>query len=291
MPPEQPRLPRRQPPEVVELNRLRSEHPELAPAVDMQLALLALQRRVRARIPTGRPPAVAVLAARLQRQERLIELEDVPLDWSDFRLMLRETAEILRRHDSLDDPSHQILDGLLREGDRLEPLVRAWYAETAPPPDRRSPDLLRHRASYPAVLDDVLALAMKPFLARTMEGYGGVGLDAWMRPWCPFCGGEPELAVVTGPQSRDLLCGRCTGRWPWEAVGCPWCGERDPANLSAFASRDRQYRVYACNRCRRYLKAFDTRAASRPVLPVVDTVATLPLDAAAVQQGYGVGGV
>src|SRR5690606_4625524 len=107
----------------------------------------------------------------------------------------------------------------------------------------------------------------------------------------PFCGGEPELAVVTGPQSRDLLCGRCTGRWPWEAVGCPWCGERDPANLSAFASRDRQYRVYACNRCRRYLKAFDTRAASRPVLPVVDTVATLPLDAAAVQQGYGVGGV
>jgi len=34
------------------------------------------------------------------------------------------------------------------------------------------------------------------------------------------------------------------------------------------------------------LKAFDARRASRPVMPVVDAVATLPLDAAAMQKGY-----
>ena len=38
--------------------------------------------------------------------------------------------------------------------------------------------------------------------------------------------------------------------------------------------------------CQRYIKAFDARQASRPVLPVVDAVATLPLDAAAMQKGY-----
>jgi len=38
--------------------------------------------------------------------------------------------------------------------------------------------------------------------------------------------------------------------------------------------------------CRRYLKAYDARRASRPVMPVVDTIATLPLDAAAMQRGY-----
>jgi len=44
--------------------------------------------------------------------------------------------------------------------------------------------------------------------------------------------------------------------------------------------------VYACDECRRYLKAYDGRRASRPVMPMVDAVATLPLDAAAIQRGY-----
>jgi hypothetical protein len=34
------------------------------------------------------------------------------------------------------------------------------------------------------------------------------------------------------------------------------------------------------------LKAFDGRNGTRPVLVAVDTIATLPLDAAAMQRGY-----
>lgn len=286
-----PRPLRAESPELTGLVRLRSLHPELAPAVDMQLGLLQLQRRVQGRIPTARtPPSPSVVRQRLSHGERLIELSDVPLEWSDFRLVLRQTADILRRHDSLDESSHSAIHRLLRNGDQLEPLLKAWYAETALPPDQRLPELQLHRAHLPSVLDDVLALAMKPFLARTVEGYGATpDLDEWDRPWCPFCGGAPELAVLTSRDQRQLICGRCTGRWRWRVVGCPWCGEEDPRHLSAFASPDREYRVFACNRCRRYLKAFDARAASRPVLPAVDTIATLPLDAAAVQQGYGSG--
>jgi hypothetical protein len=37
------------------------------------------------------------------------------------------------------------------------------------------------------------------------------------------------------------------------------------------------------------LKAFDARGATRPVLPTFDGVATLPLDAAAIQKGYLLG--
>jgi formate dehydrogenase maturation protein FdhE len=44
--------------------------------------------------------------------------------------------------------------------------------------------------------------------------------------------------------------------------------------------------VYGCNACRKYLKAYDARGAGRPVMPLVDTIATLPLDAAAIQRGY-----
>jgi hypothetical protein len=38
--------------------------------------------------------------------------------------------------------------------------------------------------------------------------------------------------------------------------------------------------------CHRYLKAFDGRDGSRPALLSVDSIATLPLDAAAIQRGY-----
>ena len=41
-----------------------------------------------------------------------------------------------------------------------------------------------------------------------------------------------------------------------------------------------------CDVCRKYLKAYDARNASRPVMVSVDTIATLPLDAAAMQKGY-----
>jgi len=34
------------------------------------------------------------------------------------------------------------------------------------------------------------------------------------------------------------------------------------------------------------LKAYDARNASRPVMVPVDSIATLPLDAAAMQRGY-----
>jgi formate dehydrogenase maturation protein FdhE len=49
---------------------------------------------------------------------------------------------------------------------------------------------------------------------------------------------------------------------------------------------DGLYRLNGCDVCQRYIKAFDGRNATRQVMPVVDTLATLPLDAAAVQRGY-----
>jgi formate dehydrogenase maturation protein FdhE len=67
---------------------------------------------------------------------------------------------------------------------------------------------------------------------------------------------------------------------------CPFCENANRDRITSFASRDGQYRIYACDECERYLKAFDARHASRAVMPIVDAVATLPLDAAAMQKGY-----
>src|SRR4029079_9105953 len=111
-------------------------------------------------------------------------------------------------------------------------------------------------------------------------------LGSGIHPYCGLCGGEPDFAVITPSAERHLICGRCTLRWKFEPLTCPFCLNADRSSIPSFATPDGQYRVYACDRCQRYLKAFDGRRATRPVMPLVDAVATLPLDAAAMQRGY-----
>jgi len=47
-----------------------------------------------------------------------------------------------------------------------------------------------------------------------------------------------------------------------------------------MATPDCIYRVMICAPCGRYIKALDARKAPRPLMPYVDLIATLPLDAA-----------
>ncbi len=288
MRPDAPRPARVEPRDVSELRALRATHPELAPAIDLQLDLSELQRRLQARVPTPLVPlSPDAVTARLLAGRRLIELSEVSFELADVRLSVRQTADALRRHDILDADEHRRIVDLARQDDRFGALIDAWYAESGVPPAGRAA-LAAHRAELPAALEQVLTLALKPFLARAADAViPGVQLDVWQRPWCPLCGNEPDFAVVMADGRRLLTCGRCTSRWDWDAVACPWCEMRDRTQLVTFGSTDRRYRVYACNQCRRYLKAYDGRGASRPALPVVDAIVTLPLDAAAIQHGYG----
>jgi FdhE protein len=133
----------------------------------------------------------------------------------------------------------------------------------------------------------VLLQAMRPFLTRSADAImAKTDLAGWIHGSCPLCAGEPDFAVITPAADRILICGRCSARWRFHQLTCPFCSNADRGRITSFASRDGQYRLYACDVCQRYLKAFDARRASRPVMPAVDGVATLPLDAAAMQRGY-----
>src|SRR5262245_57649868 len=95
--PDQPhRAPRAESREVVELKQLKAAQPELAGAVDMQLELVDMQRRVQSRVPL---PWLQVDAGWMRAQQTagrpIVRFTDIPLDWSDFRLTFRQTADIL----------------------------------------------------------------------------------------------------------------------------------------------------------------------------------------------------
>jgi hypothetical protein len=283
------RAPRAEPREIVELRQLKTAQPELASAVDMQIALAEMQRRVQSRVPL---PWIQVnpewLGAQQAAGRPLVRFRDIPLDWSDFRLTFRQTADILQRFDALDRPDHETIVAIGRQGNALEPLVATWYeatsgVEATPDPTARQ----RALEDAPASIEHVLLLAIRPFLARCAEALSQrLDLSTWTHGHCPFCGWEPDFAVVMPSAERRLVCGRCVAQWSFAPLTCPFCANDDRTLITSFATRDGRYRVSACDVCRRYLKAYDARNAPRPLLVAVDTIATLPLDAAAMQRGY-----
>lgn len=273
----------REPREIVELRKLRGDQPDLASAVDLQIALLQLQRRVQSRVPL---PSInlepAALDAALARGKPILLFEQLPIDWSDLRFLVRSSAEVMRTYEAIEIEDYKRADALERHPERLKPAVRSWY-EAARPPEAGGGEVLPEIGG----LEPLILQAMRPFLSRCADAVMARTLfQGWSHGTCPLCGGEPDLSIITPAAERLLICSRCTSRWRYDQIACPFCGNADRAKITSFATRDGWYRLNACDVCQRYIKAFDGRNAQRAVMPAVDAIATLTLDAAAVQRGY-----
>lgn len=259
----------------------------------MHLELLELHRRIQGRVPLPWFELSAEILTTHQAEGRpLLRFEDIPLELTDLRLMVRQTADVLRRHSALDDEDFQKVQTLGRDMTLLA-VAGQWYRTRAERPVN-SPAAIG-MGSWPqesasadlGMLDQVLTLAMRPFLSRCAEVLQQrTDLAIWTHAHCALCGGEPDFSVITPAAERHLICSRCTLRWKFEPLTCPYCRNSDRARITSFATPDGQYRVYACDVCHRYLKTYDARRSTRSVMPIVDGVATLPLDAAAIQRGY-----
>lgn len=289
---------RAEPRDVAELRALRIRHPELAEAVDLQIELLDIYRRVRTRTPIPTLNLGPGVLARHQADARpVLRFEDIPLNLTDLRLVVRQTTDALHRHGALENTDFLEVQALGRDAGLLD-VVATWYravansalatagggAATAHLRDAHPPGVGSVEAG---MLGQVLILSLRPFLARCAEVLQqSPDLPIWTHAHCALCGGEPDMAIITPAAERHLICGRCTLQWRFDSLACPFCRNSDRARITSFATTDGLYRVYACDTCRRYLKACDTRHATRPAMPAVDAIATLPLDAAAMQRGY-----
>jgi formate dehydrogenase maturation protein FdhE len=232
---------------------------------------MALHRRVQGRVPL---PSLrldpAEVRARAAEGKALLRFDQIPFEYSDVRYLIRETAAAMRRHDALEEEDFRQADAMARNPAPLDPVLEKWFNGSG---------------ELPAGIDSVLTQAVRPFLVRCAEAMlASADLSAWTARHCPVCAGEPDFATITPAAERHLICGRCTARWRFDPVACPYCGNADRARIKSFTSR--AYRIYACDACHRYLKAYDARGASRPVMVPVDSVATLPLDALVIQKGY-----
>jgi FdhE protein len=106
---------------------------------------------------------------------------------------------------------------------------------------------------------------------------------------CPYCLSDPQLAVIR-PEGdggkRLLLCSFCQTEWEFRRILCPSCGEEHNDNLPRYSAEGiAAVRIEACDVCKRYLKSVDLTVDGLAV-PVVDEIATVPLDLWAVEHGY-----
>jgi len=106
---------------------------------------------------------------------------------------------------------------------------------------------------------------------------------------CPFCNARPVVAVLRGEgdgAKRWLLCSLCATEWQYRRVLCPNCGQENKDQLPIFTAPDFEHvRVEACDSCNTYIKSVDLTRDGHAV-PVVDELATVPLNLWADEHGY-----
>jgi len=261
-----------EPRDVAALRRLRTTAPDLAPAIDFQLAWLQTERRVDSRVALPRTLGNDVLCeSRLAAGRRVLEFDDLVVDWSDLRRLCGQAADLLRRADFLESDVEAQALACLRDARALPVELRRWF-------DRD--------ATVDPAAAQVWTFGLRPYLMRAAAALlPRLSTADWQRASCLVCGGDAEFAAWSGTDRR-LVCGRCAAQWSFDAARCPHCLDADGASRQSFSDPSRTYRVEACTRCRRYVKGIDEDRAGRGVLIAYDPIATIPLDAAASQLGF-----
>jgi FdhE protein len=108
---------------------------------------------------------------------------------------------------------------------------------------------------------------------------------------CAYCGQPPIVSVLREDKSADtvrrsLICSLCSREWDFARVLCPSCKEERPEKLPRYSAQEIPWmRVEACDSCRKYLKSVDL-TQNWEAEPVVDELASTPLDVIAREHGY-----
>lgn len=111
--------------------------------------------------------------------------------------------------------------------------------------------------------------------------------DLWQQGYCPICGSPPVLSMLQGEGKRFLICSFCWHKWPVKRAFCPFCNTHDNKTFHYFFSEEeKEYRVYTCDSCKKYIKTIDTKKAERTIYPPMEQIVTLHLDMKASEMGY-----
>jgi FdhE protein len=135
----------------------------------------------------------------------------------------------------------------------------------------------------------VAVLMPVPFLHACGRRWARSIGESWTEGYCPVCGAWPALTEVRGIERRRYLrCGRCGAEWQAHCLSCPFCAMTDHRELvSLVPEKSGSTRaVDACKRCFGYVKSFTVLQGGPAADVMLDDLASVDLDVAALAQGY-----
>jgi formate dehydrogenase maturation protein FdhE len=254
------------------------------------------QRRIqRAQELAGQHPYAAEIlgfyihVARFQEDlyRRMSATLQSPSASADRELTASELAELSSRFESFLS---------IAEAHGPKPLAELSRELRALGPDGWS-DLLQRSwlAHSSADAEGLLAQAfLQPYAELLRVGTAALGCPP-LRPspttyaLCPFCSRKPALGVLRqmgDGGARSMICSFCLAEWDFRRIVCPGCGEENDKKLDVFTATDFDYiRVECCDSCKTYIKTVDLTKNGRAE-PVVDELASAPLDLWAHEHGY-----
>lgn len=138
-------------------------------------------------------------------------------------------------------------------------------------------------------LQAVVALLAIPFLQACNRRWKSPLTESFSQGYCPMCGSWPVLAEMRGiERNRYLRCGRCGSEWLSQILHCAYCGTTDHEHLASLVPEkaDSGGAIEACRQCHTYLKVFTRLQGSPPAEVLLQDLATVDFDVAALEKGF-----
>jgi len=220
---------------------------------------------------------------RLSRGRPLINYNEIAFNWALLNELFVNIIDVFSEYEDL----FGTLPGNLTQPKprKVIPrgLVRAWFKGTTLPASLATDNLDEH-----LLLEAITHATLKPYLVCYAKAFSGlINNERWRRNICPVCGGKPDFSYLDKEKSsRWLVCSRCDTSWLFQRIECPFCGNQEQTSLSIFSDEAGLYRLYACEKCRKYIKTIDLRATDKHIMLPVERVFTLAMDSQAQAEGY-----
>lgn len=138
-------------------------------------------------------------------------------------------------------------------------------------------------------LHAVVALLGIPVLQACRRQWASSISPGWSEGHCPVCASRPAFAEVRGiDRHRYLRCGRCGAEWHGEVLRCSFCRNDDHEQMITLIPERQGIRgvIEACRRCRSYVKAFTKLQGTPPAAVILEDLASVDFDIAALEHGY-----
>jgi len=266
-----------------------ASQPDLAPAIELQRALVTRAIHTVDRLAELEPPAVSLrheqVTEKLSAGTPAMRGEPVALPVAMLGPLIFEACDDLAAGGAGDVARR--VRGCLAEG-RIDigSLLAASF-------DRNQTAILS-KAVHESVAPDVhwlaaeLAVGPAAFVAQRalFNTSTADALAAWPHGYCPACGSWPAFGEDPD-EARRLRCSFCGIGWHRHDPACLYCGGEQGQLTTLKTDPGQAHRADLCSECGAYLKWLALPEATPFELLPIEDLASAPLDGLAVQRGFG----